>query len=66
MLGLHAKRGIATTLERVFNNTGRTFGKLEIIWTGKTAGICFDGTGSRLNAKVIFPAIDEKSQISNS
>lgn len=66
MLGLHAKRGIATTLERVFNNTGRTFGKLEIIWTGKTAGICFDGTGGRLNAKVIFPAIDEKSQISNS
>lgn len=66
MLGLHAKRGIATTLERVFNNTGRTFGKLEIIWTGKTAGICFDGTGSHLNAKVIFPAIDEKSQISNS
>ena len=66
MLGLHAKRGIATTLERVFNNTGRTFGKLEILWTGKTAGICFDDTGSHLNAKVIFPAIDEKSQISNS
>ena len=60
MLGLNAKRGIATTLERVFNNTGRTFGKLEILWTGKTAGICFDG----INAKVIFPAIDEKSQIS--
>jgi hypothetical protein len=64
MLGINAKRGIATTLERVFKSTGNKFNNLEILWTGKTAGILFsrspDGT---LDAKLIFPAIDETVEI---
>ena len=67
MLGIHAKRGIATTLERVFKNTGSTFNKLEIFWTGRTAGIIFNKYGAGvLDAKLIFPAIDETVEISNS
>lgn len=67
MLGIHAKRGIATTLERVFKSTGSTFNKLDILWTGKTAGIIFNRYGEGvLDAKLIFPAIDETVEISNS
>ena len=67
MLGIHAKRGIATTLERVFKNTGSTFNKLDILWTGKTAGIIFKKYGEGvLDAKLIFPAIEETVEISSS
>ena len=65
MLGIHAKRGIVTTLERVFNNTGNTMGQLEVLWTGKTAGIIFDRNPYGCNAKVLFPNIDETSFIPN-
>jgi len=66
MLGIHAKRGIATTLERVFNSTGNMFSKLDILWTGKTAGIIFTNYGTSVDAKLIFPAIDETKDISSS
>jgi hypothetical protein len=67
MLGIHAKRGIATTLERVFKNTGNAFNKLEVLWTGKTAGIIFSRYDNNvIDAKLIFPAIDETVEISNS
>ena len=39
MLGIDIKRGVASTLERVFTNSGNEFDKLEILWGGKTAGI---------------------------
>ncbi len=63
MLGIDVKRGVATTSERVFNASGDEFGSLEILWTGKTAGIIFDRTNRRVNAKILFPSIDEKSNI---
>jgi hypothetical protein len=63
MLGIDVKRGVATTTERVFNASGDQFGSLEILWTGKTAGIIFDRIYSRVNAKILFPSIDEKSNI---
>ena len=63
MLGVNVKRGVATTLERVFNASGNQFDKLEVLWTGRTAGIIFDRGISHCNAKVIFPSIDETSQI---
>jgi len=63
MLGIDVKRGVATTTERVFNASGDQFGSLEILWTGKTAGIIFDRSYSRVNAKILFPSIDEKSNI---
>ena len=67
MLGIHAKRGIATTLERVFKNTGNAFNKLEVLWTGKTAGIIFSNYGNNvIDAKLIFPAIDETVEIAPS
>lgn len=63
MLGVNVKRGVATTLERVFNASGNQFDKLEVLWTGRTAGIIFDRGIQYCNAKVIFPSIDETSQI---
>lgn len=63
MLGIDVKRGVATTTERVFNASGDQFGSLEILWTGKTAGIIFDRSYRRVNAKILFPSIDEKSNI---
>ena len=41
MLGTNVKRGVATTLERVFNASGSRIGQLEVLWSGKTAGIIF-------------------------
>jgi hypothetical protein len=63
MLGVNVKRGVATTLERVFNASGNQFDKLEVLWTGRTAGIIFERSYNNCNAKVIFPSIDETSQI---
>jgi hypothetical protein len=64
MLGIHAKRGIATTLERVFKSTGNKFDNLDILWTGKTAGIIFSRyTDGVVDAKLIFPAIEETVEI---
>jgi len=63
MLGINVKRGVATTLERVFNASGEHMGDLEVLWSGKTAGIIFDRRNGYTNAKVIFPAIDEKSDV---
>jgi hypothetical protein len=66
MLGIHVKRGVESTLERVFANSGERMGKLSVAWTGKTAGIIFERMGNILTAKVIFPAIDEVSEIPRS
>jgi hypothetical protein len=66
MLGLNVKRGVATTLERIFNDSGNKFGKLDILWSGTTAGIIFNRNGndnSCINAKVIFPCVDESADI---
>jgi hypothetical protein len=63
MLGVNVKRGVATTLERVFNASGNRFDKLEVLWTGRTAGIIFERGINACDAKVIFPSIDETSQI---
>ena len=63
MLGVNVKRGVATTLERVFNASGNQFDKLDVLWTGRTAGIIFERNFGSCTAKVIFPSIDETSQI---
>jgi hypothetical protein len=65
MLGTDVKRGVASTLERVFNSNGERFDKLEVLWTGRTAGIIFNRTLFKCDAKVLFPAIDETAQIPN-
>jgi hypothetical protein len=63
MLGTNVKRGVATTLERVFNASGSRIGKLEVLWSGKTAGIIFDRGYYATDVKVIFPSIDDKADI---
>ena len=63
MLGTDVKRGVASTLERVFNSNGERFDKLEVLWTGRTAGIIFHRNPFGCNAKVLFPSIDETAQI---
>ena len=63
LLGIDVKRGVASTLERVFNRTGNRFEKLEILWSGKTAGIIFKRSPFGVNAKVLFPNIDETKRI---
>ena len=65
MLGIDIKRGVASTLERVFASSGNEFDKLEILWGGKTAGISFKRDGNKLDAKVIFPNIDETKHVSH-
>jgi hypothetical protein len=65
MLGIDIKRGVASTLERVFANSGNEFDKLEILWGGKTAGISFKRIDNKLDAKVIFPNIDETKHVSH-
>jgi len=64
MLAIHAKRGVESTLERIFKNTGRAFDRLEFLWSGTTAGISFERSGNALRAKVIFPAINEVAHVS--
>jgi len=57
MLAINAKRGVESTLERVFNNAGGRFDTLEFVWSGSTAGIVFERIGATVKAKILFPAI---------
>lgn len=65
MLGIDIKRGVASTLERVFASSGNQFDKLEVLWGGTTAGISFKREDGKLDAKVIFPNIDETKHVSH-
>jgi len=64
MLAINAKRGVESTLERVFKNAGGRFDTLEFLWSGSTAGIVFERLGSSIKAKILFPSISESSEIS--
>jgi hypothetical protein len=59
MLALDAKRGLEATLERVLSASGQTGWTLDIVWTGKTAGVRFDGR----KAHIILPAVDETKDV---
>jgi len=64
MLAINAKRGVESTLERVFKNAGGQFDTLEFLWSGSTAGIVFERIGATVKAKILFPSINEASEIS--
>jgi hypothetical protein len=64
MLAINAKRGVESTLERVFKNAGGQFDTLEFLWSGSTAGIVFERKNGGVNAKILFPSINEASEIS--
>jgi hypothetical protein len=66
MLAINAKRGVESTLERVFKNAGGQFDTLEFLWSGSTAGIVFERKQGSVNAKILFPSINEASDISRS
>jgi hypothetical protein len=64
MLGSDFKRGVSTTLERVFNASDWTFSELTIQWCGKGASISFSEIGPRvLLARFMFPNIDDNAVI---
>ena len=63
MLAINAKRGVESTVERVFNNAGNRFDRLEFVWSGTTAGIIFERDRNHVSAKILFPAINEASDI---
>lgn len=63
MLAINAKRGVESTLERVFKNAGGQFDRLDFVWSGTTAGIIFERGQNGVDAKILFPAINEASDI---
>jgi len=65
-LGTQVKRGVASTLERVFQASGQKIEKLDILWSGKTAGIIFRRSNAKTlhSVKLIFPSIDDMATIS--
>jgi hypothetical protein len=66
MLAINAKRGVESTVERVFNSTGNAFSKLQVLWTGSTAGIMFKRSSIGVDAKIVFPALDEGAEMKRS
>jgi hypothetical protein len=66
MLAINAKRGVESTVERVFKSTGNAFSQLQVLWTGSTAGIIFKRNSYGVDAKIIFPSIDEGAQMKRS
>jgi hypothetical protein len=66
MLAINAKRGVESTVERVFGSTGNEFSQLQVLWTGSTAGIIFKRVGKTVDAKIVFPSIDEGAEMKRS
>jgi hypothetical protein len=66
MLAINAKRGVESTVERVFNSTGNAFSQLQVLWTGSTAGIIFKRNSYGVDAKIIFPSLNEGAQMKRS
>lgn len=62
MLAIDVKRGVESTLERVYANTGNKFKRLSFAWVGRTAAVSHDGDA----VKIIFPGIDETKQVDRS
>jgi hypothetical protein len=63
MLAIDLKRGVESTLERVFKQSGNEFGKLKFIWSGRSAAISSTNNGNVVDATVFFPAIDESKPV---
>jgi hypothetical protein len=66
MLAINAKRGVESTVERVFNSTGNAFSSLQVLWTGTTAGIIFKRSSYGVDAKIIFPSLNEGAEMKRS
>ena len=60
MLAMQAKRGIESATQKVFQASGRSFSKFEMLWHGSTAKVKYDGD----NALIVLPALDETKDVS--
>ena len=60
MLGIHAKRGVEATFERIFSASGGKLPALNVVWSGKSASICHED--GRLEC-LTLPNIDETADI---
>ena len=64
MLGSDFKRGVSTTLERIFGASRWTFDKLEIQWCGKGASVSFQDWGdNHVTARFMFPNVDDNKSM---
>jgi hypothetical protein len=65
MQGHQVKRGVVTTLERVFKASGQEIANLNVMFSGNTAGIIFERNSSKTlrDVKLIFPSIDDSAEI---
>ena len=65
MQGHQVKRGVVTTLERVFQASGQKIANLNVMFSGTTAGIHFERTSYNAlqNVNLIFPSIDDSAEI---
>jgi hypothetical protein len=50
----------------VFQASGREFSSLQVLWQGKSAGVQFLRYGKNVEAKIMFPNLDENSNIPSS
>jgi hypothetical protein len=50
----------------VFGSTGNEFSQLQVLWTGSTAGIIFKRVGNTVDAKIVFPSINEGAEMKRS
>ena len=63
MKGIEAKRAVSSTLERVWQASGRRPADMTIIFAGKVAAVEYKTVRSRLVVKINMPAIDEAGEI---
>lgn len=64
MKGIDAKRGIASTLERIWALAKKDPRRLSIMFGGSGARCSFEGEGRYMTAKVQLPALDDVAEIS--
>lgn len=64
MKGIDAKRGIASTLERIWALAKKDPRRLTIMFGGSGARCAFEGEGRYMTAKAQLPALDDVAEIS--
>ena len=65
MLAVQAKRGVESSVERVFKAFGGRLDELSFQWVGNTAGVIHELTYSGMKITVRFPNIDDTADVSN-
>lgn len=66
MLAVLAKRGVESSVERVFKAFGGRLDELSFQWVGNTAGVIHEQTFGGMKVTVRFPALIDTADVSNS